>query len=51
MRQIGNALPVQVAELFARRLHALLTASQPHRIKSQPIARQLAHPLLDAVGL
>jgi len=51
MRQIGNALPVRVAELLAGRLLALLTATQSKRIKSQPSARQLAHPLLDIVGL
>lgn len=51
MRQIGNALPVAVAELFARQLHALLAISQPRRIKQRPSARQLTHPFLEGASL
>ncbi len=51
MRQIGNALPVHAAELFARRLHTLLAVAQPRRARRRPSARQLTHPLLSASGL
>ena len=50
MRQIGNAVPVVVAELLARKLHALLTEFNMRQKPTMMTSDMDIIPLLSVVG-
>jgi hypothetical protein len=50
MRQIGNAVPVAVAELFARRLQALLAPVKRRRADHADALGAAAVPLPEFAG-
>jgi len=49
MRQIGNAVPVVVAELLARHLRDLLVSANIHSLRRRD-PRDMTAPLLEAIG-
>lgn len=49
MRQVGNAVPFTIAELFARRLRQVLETANRHERRKQRLMA-LSSPLIEAVG-